>query len=70
MYIYLYIYYYVKPHSYPWFPDLWAAPIVYRNHIYCLFYQSKHSEPKVKFRQASNSCNRVLKVAKVALHIL
>ena len=48
MYIYLYIYYYVKPHSYPWFPDLWAAPIVYRNHIYCLFYQSKHSEPKVK----------------------
>ena len=51
----------VKPHSSPWFSVACAAAIVHRNHFFRLY--QKH---KVKFRQASNRCKRVLKAAKLA----
>ena len=41
-----------------------AAVIVYRNHFFYLYQQNK-SEFKVKFRQASNYCKRVLESAKL-----
>ena len=40
-----------------------AAVIVYRNHFFYLYQQNKSSEFKVKFRQASNYCKRVLESA-------
>ena len=43
-----------------------AAAIVYRNNFFRLYQQNKSSESKVKFRQASNHCNRVLQAAKFA----
>ena len=55
----------MKPHSSPWFSAACAAAIVYRNHFFCLYQQNK-SECKVKFRQASNLCKRVLEAAKLA----
>ena len=58
--------YQVKPHSSPWFPAACAAAIVHRNHFFCLYQQNKTSESKVKFRQASNRCKRVLEAAKLA----
>ena len=58
--------YQVKPHSSPWFPAACAAVIVHRNHFFRLCQQNKSSEPKVKFRQASNRCKRVLEAAKLA----
>ena len=42
-----------------------AAVIVYRNHFFYLYQQNKSSEFKVKFRQASNYCKRVLESAKL-----
>ena len=54
--------YQVKPHSSPWFC---AAALVHRNHFFRL-YQHKSSESKVKFRQVSNRCKRVLGAAKLA----
>ena len=39
--------------------------IVHRNHFFRLYRQNKSSEPKVKFRQASNRCKRVLDAAKL-----
>ena len=56
--------YQVKPHSSPWFSAACAAAIVHRNHFFHLYQQNKSSESKVKFRQASNCCKRVLEAAK------
>ena len=58
--------YQVKPHSSPWFAADCAAAIVHRNHVLHLYQQNKSSESKVKFRQASNHCKRVLEAAKLA----
>ena len=57
--------YQVKPHSSPWFSAACAAAIIHRNHFFRLFQQNKSSESKVKFRQASNHCKRVLEAAKL-----
>ena len=43
-----------------------AAAIVHRNHFFRLYQQNKSTESKVKFRQASNRCKRVLEAAKLA----
>ena len=58
--------YQVKPHSSPWFSAACAAAIVHRNHFFRLCQQNKSSEAKVKFRQASARCKRVLEAAKLA----
>ena len=58
--------YQVKPHSSPWFSAACAAAIVHRNHFFCLYQREKSSDSKVKFRQASNRCKRVLEAAKLA----
>ena len=58
--------YQVKPHSSPWFSAACAAAIVNRNNFFRLLQQYKPSESKVKFRQASNCCKRVLEAAKLA----
>ena len=58
--------YQVKPHSSPWFSAACASAIVHRNHFFGLYQQNKSSESKVKFRQASNHCKRVLEAAKLA----
>ena len=57
--------YQVKPHSSQWFAAAFAAAIVHRNHFFRL-YQKDKSDSKVKFRQASNRCKRVLEAAKLA----
>ena len=57
--------YQVKSHSSPWFSAACAAAIVYRTHIFRLHQQNKSSESKVKFREASNCCKRVLEAAKL-----
>ena len=57
--------YQVKPHSSSWFSAACAAAIVHRNHFFRLYQQNKSSKSKVKFRQASNRCKRVLEVAKL-----
>ena len=56
--------YQVKSHSSPWFSAACAAAIVHRNHFFHLYQREKSS--KVKFRQASNRCKRVLEAAKLA----
>ena len=58
--------YQVKPHSSSWFSAACAAAIVHRNHFFRLYQQSKSSESKVKFRQASNPFKRVPEAAKLA----
>ena len=58
--------YQVKPHSSPWSSAACVAAIVHRNHFFRLYQHSKSSESKVKFRQASNHCKRVLEAAKLA----
>ena len=58
--------YQVKPHSSPWFSAACAAARVHRNHFFRLYQQNKSCESKVKFRQASNHCKRVLEAAKLA----
>ena len=58
--------YQVKLRSSPWFSAACAAAIVHRNHFFRLYQQNKSSESKVKFRQASNRCKRVLETAKLA----
>ena len=58
--------YQVKPHSSPWFSSACAAAIVHRNHFFRLYQQNKSSESKVRFRQASNCCKRILEAAKLA----
>ena len=57
--------YQLKPHSSPWFSAACAAAIVHRSHFFHLYQQNKFSESKVKFRQASNHCKRVLEAAKL-----
>ena len=58
--------YQVKLHSSSWFSAACAAAIVHRNNFFHLYQQNKFSESKVKFRQASNRCKRVLEAAKLA----
>ena len=58
--------YQVKPHSSPWFSAACAAAILHRNHFFRLYQREKSSDSKVKFRQASNHCKRVLEGAKLA----
>ena len=58
--------YQVKSHLSPWFSATCAAAIVHRNHFFHLYQQNKSSESKVKFRQASNHCKRILEAAKIA----
>ena len=58
--------YQVKPHSSPWFSAACAAATVQRNNIFRLYQKDKSSHSKVKFRQASNSCKRVLDATKLA----
>ena len=43
-----------------------AAAIVHRNHFFRMYQKDKSSKSKVKFRQASNRCKRVLQAAKLA----
>ena len=43
-----------------------AAAIVHRNHFFSIYQKDKSSESKVKFRQVSNRCKRVLEAAKLA----
>ena len=56
----------VKPHSSPWFSAACPVPIVHRNHFFRLYQKDKSSDSKIKFRQASNHCKRVLEAAKLA----
>ena len=58
--------YQVKSHSSPWFSAACAAAIVHRNNFLRLYQREKSSDSKVKFREASNHCKRVLEAAKVA----
>ena len=58
--------YQVKPHVSPWFSAACAAAIVHRNHFFRLYQRQKSSDSKIKFRQASNRCKRVLEAAKLA----
>ena len=58
--------YQVKHHSSPWFSAACAAATVQRNNIFRLYQKDKSSHSKVKFRQASNSCKRVLEATKLA----
>ena len=58
--------YQVKPHSSPWFSAPCGAAIVHRNHFFHLYQKDKSSDSKLKFRQASNRCKRVLEAAKLA----
>ena len=58
--------YQAKSHSSPWFSAACAAAIVHRNHFFRLYQREKSSDSKVKFRQASNHCKRVLEAAKLA----
>ena len=58
--------YQVKPHSPPWFSAACAAALTHRNQFFVCINQNKSSESKGKFKQASNCCKRVLKIAKLA----
>ena len=58
--------YRVKPHSSSCFSTACAAAISDGNHFFHLHQQNKSSEFKENFRQASNSCKRVLETAKFA----
>ena len=58
--------YQVKSHSSPWFSAACAAAIVHRNHFFRLHQREKSSDPKVKSRQASNRCKRVLEASKLS----
>ena len=66
MYISLIEMYQVKPRSSPWFSAACATAIVHRNHFFRFYQREKSSDSKVKFRQASNRCKRVLEAAKLA----
>ena len=57
--------YMVKSHSSPWFSAAFAAAIVHKNHFFRLCQQTKSSESKAKFRQASNYCLRFLEAPKL-----
>ena len=65
--IVLYLKYQVKPHTHlHGFQLLALLPLLRRNHFFCLCQQSKSSQTKVKFRQASNRCKKVLEAAELA----
>ena len=49
-----------------WFPGDFAAAMVHRNHFLHLYQREKSCDSKVKFRQASNHCKKVLEAAKLA----
>ena len=55
--------YQVQPHPSSWLSAACAAAIVHRNHFFHFYQQNKSSESKLKFRQASNRCRRVLEAA-------
>ena len=55
-----------KPYLYPWFSAAFAAAILHTNHFLGFCAQNKSSKSKVKFRQASNRCRRLLETAKLA----
>ena len=57
--------YQVKPPSPPWFLAACAAVTVHKNYFFRFCQKDKFSESKVKFRQATYRCKRVLEVAKV-----
>ena len=57
----------VKPHSSPRFSAAFGAAIVHKITFFCFYQQNKSSESKVKFRQDSNRCKRVLEAAKLAM---
>ena len=57
--------YHIKSHSSLRFS---AAAMVHRNHFFGLYQKNKSSDSKVKFREASNHCKRVLEAA--ILHML
>ena len=56
----------VKPQLSLCFSGACAAAIVHRNHFFRFYQKEKSSDSKVKFRQASNCCKRVLEAAKLA----
>ena len=56
----------MKPQSFPWFSPACTATIVHGNNFFRLYQQNKSSESKVKFRQSSDRCKRVLEAAKLA----
>ena len=56
--------YQIRSYSSPWFSAACAAAIVHRKHFFRL-YQREKSDSKVKFRQASNRCKRVLEANSV-----
>ena len=58
--------YQVKPLSSPWFSAACAAAMVHRGHFFRLHQKDRSSAYKVKFRQASNHCKRVLQAVKLA----
>ena len=58
--------YQVKPHSSPWFSAAFAAAIVHRNHFFHLYHKDQSSDSKVKFRQTSGCCERLLEAARLA----
>ena len=58
--------YQVKPHSSLRLSTACPAVIIHRNHFFRLYQKDKSSDSKVKFRQASNRCKRVLEAAKLA----
>ena len=58
--------YQVKPYSSPWFSATCAAALIHRNHFFHLYRQNESPESKIKFRQASNRCKRVLEAAKLS----
>ena len=55
-----------QPHTSSWFSDVCAAAMVYRSHFSRLYQKDKSFESKIKFRQASNCCKRVLATVKIA----
>ena len=57
--------YQIKPHSSPSFSAACGATIVHRN-FFRLYQKNKSSNSKVKFRQSSNLCKRVLEAVKPA----
>ena len=58
--------YQVESHSSSWFSAAFAAAIVHRNHCFRLYQKYKSSESKVKLREVSNHCKRVLDGTKLA----
>ena len=58
--------YQVKPHSSPWFSVACATALFIEINFFIWYQQNKFSESKVRFRQASNYCKRVIEAAKLA----